>query len=78
MVSKWKPYAGVAHPVERHLAKVEVASSSLVTRSNFMMLGTHRVPNFVWYRSQVVRPRSAKPLFASSNLAGTSKTRSRK
>ena len=25
--------AGVAHPVERHLAKVEVASSSLVTRS---------------------------------------------
>ncbi len=23
--------AGVAHPVERHLAKVEVASSSLVT-----------------------------------------------
>ena len=26
-------FAGVAHPVERHLAKVEVASSSLVTRS---------------------------------------------
>ena len=25
--------AGVAHPVECHLAKVEVASSSLVTRS---------------------------------------------
>ena len=25
--------AGVAHPVERHLAKVEVASSSLVGRS---------------------------------------------
>ena len=25
--------AGVAHPVARHLAKVEVASSSLVTRS---------------------------------------------
>ena len=25
--------ADVAHPVERHLAKVEVASSSLVTRS---------------------------------------------
>ena len=29
-------YAGVAHPVERHLAKVEVASSSLVARSNFL------------------------------------------
>ena len=27
------PYAGIAHLVERHLAKVEVASSSLVTRS---------------------------------------------
>ena len=26
-------YAAVAHLVERHLAKVEVASSSLVTRS---------------------------------------------
>ena len=28
------PCAGIAHPVERHLAKVEVASSSLVARSN--------------------------------------------
>ena len=28
------PFADVAHPVERHLAKVEVASSSLVIRSN--------------------------------------------
>ena len=28
--------ASVAHLVERHLAKVEVASSSLVTRSNFL------------------------------------------
>ena len=27
-------YAAVAHLVERHLAKVEVASSSLVARSN--------------------------------------------
>ena len=27
-------YADVAHLVERHLAKVEVASSSLVIRSN--------------------------------------------
>ncbi len=26
-------YADLAHPVERHLAKVEVASSSLVIRS---------------------------------------------
>ena len=57
------PDAGVAHPVERHLAKVEVASSSLVTRS-------------IRYRGQVVRQESAKLSFASSNLAGTSKTKS--
>ncbi len=30
------PYADLAHLVERHLAKVEVASSSLVIRSNFL------------------------------------------
>ena len=52
--------ADVAHLVERHLAKVEVASSSLVIRS-------------IRYHSQVVRPRSAKPLFAGSNPGGTSK-----
>ena len=33
--------AGVAHPVERHLAKVEVASSSLVTRSIKQMQVLH-------------------------------------
>ena len=55
--------AGVAHPVERHLAKVEVASSSLVTRS-------------IRYRGQVVRQESAKLSFPSSNLGGTSKTKS--
>ena len=55
-------FAGVAHPVERHLAKVEVASSSLVTRS-------------IRYRGQVVRQESAKLSLASSNLAGTSKTK---
>ena len=31
------PYAGIAHLVERHLAKVEVASSSLVARSIFKL-----------------------------------------
>ena len=64
--------AGVAHPVERHLAKVEVASSSLVTRS----INQERIHAFlisIWYRSQVVRQESAKLSFASSNLAGTSK-----
>ena len=41
-------YAGLAHLVERHLAKVEVASSSLVTRS-------------IWRYSQAVRQGSATP-----------------
>ena len=41
-------YADVAHLVERHLAKVEVASSSLVIRS-------------IWYHSQVVRRGTATP-----------------
>ena len=36
------PNAGVAHPVERHLAKVEVASSSLVTRSINAPMRKHR------------------------------------
>ena len=53
--------AVVAQLVERHLAKVEVASPSLVYRSIF--IGCH---------SQVVRQRSAKPSFPGSNPGGTS------
>ena len=64
--------AGVAHLVERHLAKVEVASSSLVTRSK-KIRNAPCVPYFIRYRGQVVRQESAKLSFASSNLAGTSK-----
>ena len=57
--------AGVAHPVERHLAKVEVASSSLVARSR-------------WRHSQVVRQWTANPRFPGSNPGGASrKTRMR-
>ncbi len=52
-------FADLAHLVERNLAKVEVASSSLVIRS------TRR-------HSQAVRQRSAKPLRPSSNLGGAS------
>ena len=33
-------FADVAHLVERHLAKVEVASSSLVIRSNLISAGS--------------------------------------
>ena len=46
-------YADVAHLVERHLAKVEVASSSLVIRSIAQQV-------LLWRHSQVVRHESAK------------------
>ena len=46
--------------VERHLAKVNVASSNLVSRS-------------IRRYSQAVRPRSAKPLCPGSNPGGASK-----
>ncbi len=36
--------AGLAHLVERHLAKVEVASSSLVTRSILRKLKPYGLP----------------------------------
>ena len=62
-----REYAALAHLVERHLAKVEVASSILVSRSIFDPW------SFTWCRGQVVRQRSAKPSFTSSNLVDTSK-----
>ena len=69
-------YADLAHLVERHLAKVEVASSSLVIRSIGRLINLKR-PNFlknrIRHHSQVVRQRSAKPLCPSSNLGGASK-----
>ena len=69
----WTKDAGVAHPVERHLAKVEVASSSLVTRSKNNKERQLRSLIYIRCRGQVVRQRSAKPSFPSSNLGGTSK-----
>ena len=39
-------FADVAHPVERHLAKVEVASSSLVIRSNAPVAQLDRVTGY--------------------------------
>ena len=54
-------YAVVAQLVERHLAKVDVAGPSPVYRSIFLRC-----------HSQVVRRRSAKPLFPGSNPGGTS------
>ena len=68
-------YAGVAHLVERHLAKVEVASSSLVFRSKQMKAEPTPVLLSTRRHSQEVRQRSAKPLFPSSNLGGASTER---
>ena len=41
------PCAGIAHPVERHLAKVEVASSSLVARSKKLQVSCDTCSFFV-------------------------------
>ena len=65
--------AGLAHLVERHLAKVEVASSSLVTRSKKEGRLYKRPLNNIRRHSQVVRQRSAKPLCPGSNPGGASK-----
>ena len=53
--------AGVAHPVERHLAKVEVASASLVTRSiidglpvkivDFILSSYHQIGGILFMRT---------------------------
>ena len=52
--------------VECHLAKVKVAGPNPVSRS---------INYCIWHHGQVVRQRSAKPLFSSSNLDGASKRR---
>ena len=67
-------YADLAHLVERNLAKVEVAGSSPVIRSKcpyclFFFMLTEQKRRY----SQVVRPRSAKPLSPGSNPGGASK-----
>ncbi len=67
--------ADLAHLVERDLAKVEVAGSSPVIRSNITQKH-HLMHNIIIRRySQVVRPRSAKPLFPGSNPGGASRKR---
>ena len=53
--------AGVAHLVERHLAKVEVAGSSPVARSTKDSRSKPLLLLSIWRHSQVVRRGSAKP-----------------
>ncbi len=71
---------GSGSVVERHLAKVNVASSNLVFRSMFQITKDAfdvRLLLFVITKqkrrhSQEVRQRSAKPLFPGSNPGGAS------
>ena len=75
-------YADVAHLVERHLAKVEVAGSSPVIRSSIqstiwvLFLLSFFIYSCIYYTirrySQVVRQESAKLPFLSSNLSNAS------
>ena len=76
-------FADVAHLVERHLAKVEVAGSSPVIRSSIestiwvLFLLSFFIYSCIYYTirrySQVVRQESAKLPFLSSNLSNASK-----
>ena len=68
---------GNSSVVERHLAKVNVAGSNLVSRSNirtiFILFKNADRQNERRRYSQVVRPRSAKPLSPGSNPGGASR-----
>ena len=44
--------AGIAQLVERHLAKVEVASSSLVSRSKFQKKPSMIIEGFFYFRTE--------------------------
>ena len=57
--------AGIAHPVERHLAKVEVASSSLVARSTPCCCGSR-----VFFRACDGIGRHARFRFSYRNVCG--------
>ena len=64
------PIAGIAHLVERHLAKVEVASSSLVARSKLFKSDVknewcknEKTPSSLYIK------RMMKPSFVESNGA---------
>ena len=68
-------HAALAHLVERHLAKVEVASSSLVGRSKKNDLLRFRGKSLIWRHSQAVRQRTANPRFPGPIPGGASKKR---
>ena len=52
---KCTAYAAVAHLVERHLAKVEVASSSLVGRSNMKPSFVQRCTTMAFFNRNCIK-----------------------
>ena len=70
-IERESEYAAVAHLVERHLAKVEVASSSLVSRSTFSKI-TYRYAAV----AHLVERHLAKVEVASSSLVSRSRNKS--
>ena len=52
---KCTEYAAVAHLVERHLAKVEVASSSLVGRSNMKPSFVQRCTTMAFFNRNCIK-----------------------
>ncbi len=71
-----RKFAGIAQLVERNLAKVEVAGSNPVSRSSLQTRkALFSIGLSLRQGSQVVRQRSAKPLFAGSIPAPASSLR---
>ncbi len=56
------PFAGLAHLVERHLAKVEVASSSLVSRSIFLSGSLAQLGEHLPYKQRVTGSSPVGPI----------------
>ena len=55
LVQRCAGYAAVAHLVERHLAKVEVASSSLVGRSNMKPSFVQRCTTMAFFNRNCIK-----------------------
>ena len=72
----WAPFAGLAHLVERHLAKVEVASSSLVARSRVNQDIRFGCPDFFVRRKELDIDTHARSAIGSEVRQGSCELRS--
>ena len=71
----WAPFAGLAHLVERHLAKVEVASSSLVARSRVNQDIRFGCPDFFVRRKELDTDTHARSAIGSEVRQGSCELR---